>query len=239
MRMCVQKENSGWELLAVSRHYIDEGHETGGTRSVQDGAGSAANGGDSMATDEQLMLEFQKGSHGAFNELFLRYREPVYGFFRRRVAHPARAEELAQESFVALLRGAQRYEPRATFRAYLFGVAYKILANDRRKLSQNSEGAGPGLDFPGPSAPGGAAPGRCETGIWVREAVEKLDGNDRDVLLLREYEELSYEEIAGVLRVPVNTVRSRLFRARLALKEILAAAPGRSVRKENALESSI
>lgn len=201
--------------------------------------GGKAMADDAMATDEQLILEFQRGSHDAFTELFQRYRELIYSFFRRRVNHPSRAEELAQETFVAVLRGAQRYEPRGTFRSYLFAIAYKILANDRRKLSQNSEGAGPGLDFPGPSAPGGAAPGRCETGIWVREAVEKLDGNDREVLLLREYEELSYEEIAGVLRVPVNTVRSRLFRARLALKEILAAAPGRSVRKENALESSI
>jgi RNA polymerase sigma-70 factor (ECF subfamily) len=75
--------------------------------------------------------------------------------------------------------------------------------------------------------------------MWVREAIAKLDGNDREVLLLREYEELSYEEIAGVLRVPVNTVRSRLFRARLALKEILVSVPGRSVRKENALDSSV
>jgi DNA-directed RNA polymerase specialized sigma24 family protein len=50
---------------------------------------------------------------------------------------------------------------------------------------------------------------------------------------------LSYEEIAGVLRVPVNTVRSRLFRARVALKEILVSVPGKSVREENALDPSI
>jgi len=117
---------------------------------------------------------------------------------------------------------------------YLFGIAYKILANDRRKLDQNSGGAGSGFDLPDPSAPG-----HTETGMWVREAIAKLDGNDREVLLLREYEELSYEEIAGVLRVPVNTVRSRLFRARLALKEILVSVSSKSVRKENALDSSI
>jgi RNA polymerase sigma-70 factor (ECF subfamily) len=186
-----------------------------------------------MATDEQLILEFQKGSREAFSELFLRYRELIYAFFRRRVKDAARDEELAQETFVAILRGIQRYEPRATFRTYLFGIAYKILANDRRKLDQNS-GAGSGFDLPDPSAPG-----HTETGLWVREAIAKLDGNDREVLLLREYEELSYEEIAGVLRVPVNTVRSRLFRARLALKDILVSVPGKSVRKENALDSSI
>ena len=187
-----------------------------------------------MATDEQLILEFQKGSGEAFSELFLRYRELIYAFFRRRVKDSARAEELAHETFIAILRSAQRYEPRATFRTYLFGIAYKILANHRRKLDQNSGGAGSGFDLPGPSAPGNA-----ETGMWVRDAIEKLEANDREVLLLREYEELSYEEIAGALRLPVNTVRSRLFRARLALKEILVSVPGRSVRKENALDSSI
>ena len=187
-----------------------------------------------MATDEQLILEFQKGSREAFTELFLRYRQLIYAFFRRRVTDPARAEELAQETFVAILRNVQRYEPRTTFRTYLFAIAYKILANDRRKSGRNSDGAGPGSDFSGPTAPGNA-----ETGLWVREAIEQLDAADREVLLLREYEELSYEEIAGVLRVPINTVRSRLFRARLALKEILVSVPGKSVRKENALDSSI
>jgi RNA polymerase sigma-70 factor (ECF subfamily) len=189
-----------------------------------------------MATDEQLILEFQKGSPEAFSELFLRYRELIYAFFRRRVKDAARAEELAQETFVAILRGIQRYEPRATFRTYLFGIAYKILANDRRKSGQNSNGARPGFDVPGPFS---AASGNAETEIWVREAIEKLNGNDREVLFLREYEELSYEEIAGVLRVPMNTVRSRLFRARVALKEILVSVPGKSVRKENALDSSV
>jgi RNA polymerase sigma-70 factor, ECF subfamily len=187
-----------------------------------------------MATDEQLILEYQKGSHEAFTELFLRYRDLVYAFFRRRVNDPARPEELAQETFLAVLRGAQRYEPRATFRTYLFAIAFKILANDRRKAGQNSNGAAPRGDYVEPSVPENSV-----ASLWVREAIQKLDDADREVLLLREYEDLSYEEIAGVLRVPINTVRSRLFRARLALKEILVSVPGKLVRKENALDSSI
>jgi len=187
-----------------------------------------------MATDEQLILEFQKGSHEAFTELFLRYRELVYAFFRRRINDPARPEELAQETFLAVLRGAQRYEPRATFRTYLFAIAFKILANDRRKAGQHSNGTAVESERVEP-----ATRGDSETGVWVREAIAKLDETDREVLLLREYEDLSYDEIAGVLRVPINTVRSRLFRARMALKEILVSAPGKSVRKENAFDSSI
>lgn len=61
--------------------------------------------------------------------------------------------------------------------------------------------------------------------LVAREAVTKLDRIDREILMLRECEELSYAEIAELLRLPVNTVRSRLFHARMALRELLAARP--------------
>jgi len=57
--------------------------------------------------------------------------------------------------------------------------------------------------------------------LWLRQAMEKLDAPDREILMLREYEQLSYSDIAELLRIPVNTVRSRLFRSRLALKSYL------------------
>ena len=55
----------------------------------------------------------------------------------------------------------------------------------------------------------------------MRQALDRLDPNDREILMLREYEQLSYAEIAELLRIPVNTVRSRLFRSRMALKSYL------------------
>jgi RNA polymerase sigma-70 factor (ECF subfamily) len=60
-----------------------------------------------------------------------------------------------------------------------------------------------------------------DAGIWVRNALGHLEQSEREILMLREYEQLSYGEIAAVLRMPVNTVRSRLFRARAALKNQL------------------
>ena len=60
-----------------------------------------------------------------------------------------------------------------------------------------------------------------DAGIWVRRALALIDPGDRDILMLREFEQLSYQEIADVQNVPVNTVRSRLFRARMALKDAL------------------
>ncbi len=170
--------------------------------------------GDSVAlaamTDERLMLLFRLGNSEAFTELFRRYSSPVYG---RRLENPARAEELAQETFVAVLRGIERYEPRATFRTYLYGIAMKILMAERRKSARREQSAAATLDPTSDSC--------VDEAIWVQRAIEQLDADHRDILLLREYEQLTYDEIAALLRLPVNTVRSRLFRARTALKAFL------------------
>jgi RNA polymerase sigma-70 factor (ECF subfamily) len=167
-----------------------------------------------MLTDEQLMLDFQRGSKEAFTELFARYREPIYGYFRRRLADAARAEELAQETFLAVLRAAARYEPRALFRTYLYGIAVLQLAAERRRSAHRESSLEPTTADP-------PAPGNAEAEVAVRQALAKLAPDEREVLMQREYEQLSYAEIATLQRVPVNTVRSRLFRARLALKELL------------------
>ena len=171
-----------------------------------------------MMTDEQLMVDFQRGSKDAFAELFARYREPIYGYFRRRLADAARAEELAQETFLAVLRAVTRYEPRASFRTYLYGIALMQLMAERRKAATREAGAElNGVDPP--------AEGDPEAALAVRQALDHLAAGDREVLMLREYEQLSYAEIAALQRVPINTVRSRLFRARQALQELLRKRP--------------
>jgi len=176
-----------------------------------------------MNSDEQLILEFQKGSRDAFREIFQRYREPLYGFFRRRLENPARAEELTQDCFLALIRNATRYEPRASFRSYLYGIAVNLASAEWRKSGREVEQT--------ENHDCVAREGNPEVAMWVRHALENLDKADREVLMLREYEQLSYSEIAGILRLPVNTVRSRLFRARMALKEKLMPVQGDAQRK--------
>ncbi|HET7442510.1 MAG TPA: sigma-70 family RNA polymerase sigma factor [Terriglobales bacterium] len=166
-----------------------------------------------MTSDEALMLQFQGGSLAAFEELFARYRKPLYGFFGRRLNNRERAEDLTQETFLAVIRAASRYEPRASVRTYLFGIALKLLAAERRKFLTGSTSGQP--------APEPKTGGTPECVLWVRQAMEKLDAPDREILMLREYEQLSYSDIAQLLRIPVNTVRSRLFRSRLALKSYL------------------
>jgi RNA polymerase sigma-70 factor (ECF subfamily) len=178
-------------------------------------------------SDEKLMLAFVQGSADAFTELFRRYCAPIHGFFRRRVTDPARAEELTQETFLALLRAAPRYEPRALFRTYLYAIALKILRAHRRKAVFRAAFFGRPETIPDP-----AKQDATETGLWVRHAVSQLEATDREILLLREFEQLSYAEIALLLHLPTNTVRSRLFRARTALRQLLEAPARQSVSQD-------
>jgi RNA polymerase sigma-70 factor, ECF subfamily len=159
-----------------------------------------------MISDEALMLEFQRGSRAAFEEIFARHRDALHGFFRRRLTNAAQAEDLTQETFLAVLRGAARYEPRALVRTYLYGIALRLLFAARRRRASAPFDA----DIAATSEP--------DDSLWVRQALARLETEERDILMLREYEQLSYAEIAELLRIPVNTVRSRLFRSRMALK---------------------
>jgi RNA polymerase sigma-70 factor (ECF subfamily) len=168
-------------------------------------------------SDAQLMTAFSRGSNDAFTELFARYKQPLFGFFWRRVADRAQAEELTQEAFVAVIRAAPRYEQSAQFRTYLYAIALKILRAYRRKAAFRATFLGLASEDAEPAAESGLV-----TQVFMREAIRKLEDMDREILLLREFEQLDYAEIAELLKLPVNTVRSRLFRARTALRELLS-----------------
>jgi len=190
---------------------------------------------DSATSDERLMLDFSKGQTEAFTELFRRYKQPVFGFFRRRLTDAARAEELTQETFVAILRGASRYQPQALFRTYLYAIAFKILRAHRRRAAFRATFLG---KWKGSQDP----PGRdaTDSALVLRQALGRLDVMDREILMLRQFEGLSYTEIAELLKIPVNTVRSRLFRARITLRELLSSpAPRPSGAKITESEESV
>jgi RNA polymerase sigma-70 factor (ECF subfamily) len=174
------------------------------------------------STDDELMAAVRGGDRDAFAQIFARYREPVWRFFRRRVAEASRAEELAQDVFAGLLAAAPRYDARSSFRSYLFGIAFNVLLADRRR--QRPAGGSPDLD----ELPVRGAD--MDTVMWVQRALAGLDAEDREILMLREYEQLSYQEISDVRGVPVNTVRSQLFRARAALRAELLRGEAKEAR---------
>jgi len=176
---------------------------------------------DDSLSDEHLMVAFSRGDSEGFERLFARYRQQLFGFFRRRVADPSQAEELTQECFLAVIRGAARFQPNALFRTYLYSIGLKILGGYRRKAIFRATFLGFRPDHREPEA--AANP---DAAILLRQTMQALDRVDREVLMLREFEQLGYAEIAEVLNIPLNTVRSRLFRARMAVRA-LVDAPGK------------
>ena len=176
-----------------------------------------------LPSDEQLMVAFSRGSADAFSDLFSRYKQPLFGFFRRRLTDSAQAEELTQETLLVVVRAASRYEPHALFRTYLYAIALGILRAHCRKAAFRAT-------FWGPAKSGEpAVQNTSDVEVAIRHAIGKLERTGREILMLREFEQLKYEEIAKVLDLPVNTVRSRLFRARTALRNLLSAPAGQTI----------
>src|SRR5258708_37448828 len=115
-----------------------------------------------MTSDETLMLRFQGGSREDFEELFERYRNPLYAFFRRRLSDKERAEDLTQETFAAVIRARVRYEPRASVRTYFYSIALKLLFAERRRQARQS--------FTCDAVDAGGSPS-ADAAIWVRQAL--------------------------------------------------------------------
>ncbi|HXZ13196.1 MAG TPA: sigma-70 family RNA polymerase sigma factor [Candidatus Sulfotelmatobacter sp.] len=186
-------------------------------------------------TDDGLLRRMMAGDEEAFTLLYRRRQPPIYRFALHMSGNAAVAEDVTQEVFMTLIRDATRFDPaRGTLGGYLFGVA-RNLVRRRWEQERNSFPLPPeDEDFPGngTGVPGDAR-GRygshraddefasLETVGRVRQAVATLPANYREVVVLCELEEMSYEEAAEALDCPIGTVRSRLHRARALLVEKL------------------
>ena len=183
-------------------------------------------------TDEQLMRRFQRGEARAFETLMLRHRTPVYAFLLRLTGERTRAEDLAQETFLRLVKGAAAWEPRAAVRTWLFTIARNLAADAaRRQVFRAAESLDePGADGAGPRHPmpaaTGPAPDEAADAARLRPRLEaalaSLPGEQREVFLLREHAGLSFVEIAEATGINENTAKSRMRYALLALRERLA-----------------
>jgi RNA polymerase sigma-70 factor (ECF subfamily) len=147
-------------------------------------------------------------------QAFDQYHEAVFRFLYRLTRRADSAEDLAQETFLAFLRAPERFDgARGNVRTYLFAIARNLALKEYRDCHEEA------LDR---TEPFGAPAPPLEIGVAVGEAVGALVPLQREALILFEYEGLSLEEIAGVVAADLGTVKSRLHRAREALKRTLA-----------------
>ncbi|MHB8874271.1 MAG: RNA polymerase sigma factor [Myxococcaceae bacterium] len=177
------------------------------------------------STDEQLMLAFKSGDARAFEALVRRHRTPVFNFILRFTGNRARAEDLLQEAWLKVVRGAGDYEPKARFTTWVYTIARNLCVDSARKESYRHTES---LDAPvGASDDGdgrllgeaipdrdGANPERGAHAARMRPLIEQalaaLPDEQREVFLLREYAGVAFKEIAQVTGVPENTVKSRM-----------------------------
>jgi RNA polymerase sigma-70 factor (ECF subfamily) len=183
--------------------------------------------------DAALMVAFQAGDESAFRALFEKHGRALMAFCNRFVRDPARAEELAQDVFLKIHRGAARYQPSARFSTYMYRIATNHCLNEVRRgeyqarpqVDPASEDGAP-LD-PDALAGTGATPEEEVRGQALATEVDRLlrrlPEKQRAAFVLARLEGLSYEEVAEVLDTTVPAVKSLVHRATVAAAEALAA----------------
>ena len=174
--------------------------------------------------DARLMVRFRDGDRSAFEALFQRYTPPLVNFLARMLPDRARAEELAQDVFVRIYQARERYEARARFSTWLFGIAHNLALNEldrayRKRERPLEELHLRGLEDPAPDALEQLAGRR--TAVAIERALAGLTAQQRSALLLRSQESLSHDEIAEVLGSSSSGVKSLLHRARENLLALL------------------
>ena len=179
------------------------------------------------ATDVELVRGALDGAEPAFREIVLRYQRAVFGLIVRLVRDSARAEELAQDTFVKAFRALHTYDVQRKFSAWLLTIAHHVAIDELRKgtlatepLEQMTGEGERTREFADLRAATPAALAeRAELARVLRKAIARLRPEYREVVTLRYEQDLDYDEIAEVTGQPMGTVKSSLHRARKELAE--------------------
>jgi RNA polymerase sigma-70 factor (ECF subfamily) len=168
--------------------------------------------------DEVTVARAQRGDDAACRALVVRYQRPVFALLSRFVGRGAGCEDLAQETFLRVFRALPGFVVggRARLSTWILTIATRLAIDELRRPRP--------VALP-PDLPGGASAETAALGHAIETAIRGLSPDHQAVFLLREYHGLEYEEIGRTLDVDVGTVRSRLARARAALREALGGEP--------------
>jgi RNA polymerase sigma-70 factor (ECF subfamily) len=182
-------------------------------------------------TDEALVSAILDGEPELFDDLVGRYQGRLVNYLYRLLRNLEEAHELAQEVFFKIYQALDRFDPHYRFSTWIFRVAQNAAIDHIRKrrlklvpLNRQDDGEEDGREWELPSpdrGPYGDLRNR-ERGEAIQEAVDALPWEYRELIVLRHYGELSYDEIARTKDMPLGTVKNKLFRGRQMLKEKLA-----------------
>ena len=187
----------------------------------------------SLKKEDLLLVErCKEGDQVAYGQLVRKYQNSVYSLCRKMVRNPEEARDLTQEAFVKTFSNLDRYNPVYAFSSWLFKITSNLCIDHIRKqrvklysIDDPVEGE-EGPIFRDLTDPGGSPDQiseRRELRQAIRAAIDRLPQHYRVILLLRHQQQLSYDEIAQQLEIPLGTVKARIHRAREGLKSHLEA----------------
>ncbi len=184
---------------------------------------------DESAHDHALMERIGQGDHEAFRQLVERHQSAVIGTVTKMLGNSSDSEDVSQQVFLRIWRNAKRYRPDARFTTYLFTITRNLVFNETRRRTRKKEVSSDEREESSNLTVEAAPEHRPDSALLqaelqqaVDEAIASLPEVQRMAVVLRRYDQLSYEEIASVLNLSVSAVKSLLFRARTALREALS-----------------
>jgi RNA polymerase sigma-70 factor, ECF subfamily len=182
---------------------------------------------DNQLYDHTLLDRFKNGDKSAVEELVLRYQDKIYNLCRHMLQDPSNAEDAAQDTFIKACRNLQKFRPTASFYTWLYRIAVNTCLDYRKKpfcesLFKSTAKGDTYLvekmsDKPSPESLYESK----QTGLALQKSLKLLSPKLRAVIILKEIEGLSYEEIAEVLDTSIGTIKSRISRAREEVRNLM------------------
>ncbi len=185
-------------------------------------------------SDEQLMLDCQKGKEEALEQLYARYYQPIFLFVLRMVQRRDLAEDLAQETFLRVYNNRMSWQPKSKFTSWLYRIARNLSIDEKRRYwnrmvyadssFHDASGENQGSFLENVKDKGGDARDAFASKIdeeAIKNAINQLSDEQREVIVLNKYQGLSYVEIAEILEATPESIKQRAYRAHLKLREIL------------------
>jgi RNA polymerase sigma-70 factor (ECF subfamily) len=180
-------------------------------------------------TDEELIARFQDGDNYAFDLLVKRYKDPLMNFIFRFVGEKNEAEDIVQETFLRLFKNKHYYKEIAKFSTWIYTIAInlaktKVIKKQKNKvfsLSSAYDDEDKDFDVKDDAyLPDDNANSRFQDEL-IQKALDSIPENYRKLVILRDIEEFSYEEISEMTGLPMGTVKSRINRGREKLQKLL------------------
>jgi RNA polymerase sigma-70 factor (ECF subfamily) len=179
-------------------------------------------------SDRELIRLVRSGRSEAFNEIVERYQDKIFNAVYRQVGNVTDASDIVQHVFMNAYRKLGSFKEESNLGTWLYRIAFNQSVTffrergRKRAVSMNISSGDDEISVEPVTESGPSdATARGELQARIQEALQTLDEESRQIVILREFEGHSYEEIAEILEIPLGTVRSKLHRARLALKEKL------------------